>query len=587
MARTVRYLSALIVAGFVALVAFPSAIAAEPETVTITLPSGVSLPPGTYDAVVAGPGGQVQAKVVVGTPPVPQQESGGAGGVITAVLVTVGVIGAGVLAYWKILVPRRRRRSYGEAMELFAAGEFRRALPWLTQIEGKLPEKLRAEARFYIAFALFQLDSLDEAEHLLAALHRENAKDVPVAYLLAYLRTTRRDHEGAEAVLDAIAAARLLSTGRMRKLYSIVKFQRALEALRDGQIDAAVQLFQTVEQLGDFADEIPAGLRSRHQVLGTQALFDKDIGEARKHFTSLEEASAQLAPGAREQTAASAKLGLALAAWIEDAPDSPDIVENLLVGSAQLLDPSGALEMDWPATIETSVADNLATLNQDKDADLTAVLRDIHFLRGMAILRSPSGDVAMALRRFACARSCDPDFSDVYLVVGLLKYHLGPASEGVTLLRQAQKLGARDPEVRRIISEHSQPGEDPVDRYLNVLDTYAGDDTVLEQVRSKLVHRLSSFRKVRDWDQRRELARGDTTPPTVTELTERSSLLRERVTQLLATHPDAPDLAAARELTHKLEHDNKALMDYAKSIHRQEAELLALLGHHLLAETES
>jgi len=625
MARVVRHLSVLIVAIVIGLMALPSAAAESDPSgpITVTLPSGVSLPPGSYDAVVTGSGQQIQAKIVVGTAPTGQsgqtgqpdqpgqpgsEQTGGGGviGIVIAVLATVVLIVAGVLVYLKVLVPRRHSRSYREVLGMVAAGEYRRALPALTQVEAKLPEKLRAEARFFIAFALFQLDDLDEAEHRLAALNRENAKDVNVAYLLAYLRTTRRDYDGAEPVLEVIASAGQLGEGRVRKLYGIVKFQQALEALRDGRIDAAAKLFEKVEQLGDFGDQIPTDLRNRHVVLGAQALFDKDVVGARRQFENLEQAAAQLDPDQRESMTASAKLGLALAAWIEDAPGSPSKVESLLVDAAKRLDPDGHLELTWPRTADgTSIADHLEALTRKasrsaQDAELDRALRDVHFLRGVAVLRSwanaeqPSdAHLTEALSRFACARDRDPDFSDTYLVVGLLRYYLATTDQerehGIAELRQAQKLGAHDPEVLQILNHHERIGRasrDAVDTYLQVLDRYVQDGSVREQVRSALVRRLSRYRKVRDWDSRPELTLVRAVAPTVAEMNDRSELLRERVNQLLSTQQEADDLAAARQLTHSLENDAHALSEHARSIEQKEAELLVLVGDRLLADNE-
>lgn len=538
--------------------AFPirrTSLIAEPDT-TVTFPPGSSLPEGTYDAVVTGPQGQLPARIVV--------ESGSS---LPLVLVVVALLGLAALAYFRVLVPRRRRQAYEQALAQMDTGEFRRALPALTRLEGQLPPKLRAEARFHVAFALFRIDSLDEAEHRLAALHRENPAEESVCYLLAYLRVTRCDHEGAESILDAAMADGHLTGRRMRKLYAVVKFQRAAEAVADGRLDAAAELFAKVERLGEFVDRIPADLRNRHLALGTQALFDKDVSAARDHFESLRTTSLEPAQ------LASVHLGLALAEWLDPSPDSGDRIEQLLAESARLLDPGGDLEKDWPATTPGSAAENLAALGEERDP----VLRNIHFLRGMAAVRA--GDLPAAVRRFACAH--DPGFSDVHLVVGLIKYHQGDPEEGVTLLRHAQKLGAREPELRRIIAGHQQPGQQAMAQYLDVLDTFAGDDAVLAQVRTALTDRLTRFRKPRDWDHRPDIATRAT--PTIDDLGDRSAILRERVTQLLAS--GTPNLDAARSLADDLERDAAALVASARTVQRKEAELLALLGNSLLTET--
>ncbi|ANZ41017.1 hypothetical protein BBK82_38595 [Lentzea guizhouensis] len=552
MAFPVRRTTALITGTALALTACGSGT-------EVTVPE-TSLPEGSYDAVVSGPGGQLPVKVVVGP-----AESGSA---VTFLLVAVALLGLVALVYLGVLLPRRRRQAYEQALAQVDAGEFRRALPALTRLEGQLPAKLRNEARFHIAFALFQIDSLDEAEHRLAALHRENPAEPSVLYLLAHLRSTRRDFEAAESVLDTAMAEGLLTGRRMRRLYAVVKFQRAAEAVSDGRLDDAAGLFAKVERLGELTEHIPADLRNRHLALGTQALFDKNVPAARDHFEGLRTTSLE------PEQLASVHLGLALAEWLDPAPDAAHRIEQLLAECARLLDPGGALEEDWPALPSGGAADTLASLSEHRDVGL----RNIHFLRGMAAVRD--GDLTAAVRRFARARAHDPEFADTHLVVGLIKYGTGATDEGVALLRHAHKLGAREPELRRIISGHRDRPD--VARLLEVLHTYAGDSAVLAELAPGLVERLTRFRKPRDWDGRPDLATTHTAP-TIADLGERSALLRERVAQLPAS--GGPDLDAARRLADDLDRATAALVASARAVQRQEAELLTLLGRSLLTET--
>jgi hypothetical protein len=118
-----------------------------------------------------------------------------------------------------------------------------------------------------------------------------------------------------------------------------------------------------------------------------------------------------------------------------------------------------------------------------------------------------------------------------------------------------------------------------VARYLDVLDSYANDSAVLTEVRSALSG-LSRFRKPRDWDTRPDLP-ATHTAPTIADLGDRSAVLRERVTELLAA---GADLGAARDLADDLGRDTAALVASARALQRKEAELLTLLGTALLPE---
>jgi tetratricopeptide (TPR) repeat protein len=626
------------------LLATPAAVHGEPEPqgpITVTLPSGTVLPPGHYaveintangvvsaDVAVAGPpasqsaaagqstqasvpGSPVSAPTAEGQPPAASegQSDGDVWVYLFAVLAAGLLLIGGYAGYTRLLVPRRHIREYWSAVDLIQRGEYRKALPALSRVEHRLPENLRSQAGFFAAFALFRLDSLDEAEHRLAVLHREDPQDVDIAYLLAYLRMTRQDYDGAEPVLEAVDGAGGMNRRPARLLYGVVEFHRALEALRAGRVDAAAMLFQKVERLGDFADRVPADLRNQHVVLGAQALFDRDLVTARGQFEDLTRAALEDAEAdQREPMLASADIGLALAAWLENTSTSMILVDPLLANAANRLDPTAATEMTWTFVPEEgSVVERLAALTrrQDRTADLNETdlaLRSIHLLRAAAVLRlwaaegrsAADGErLAEVLSRLACARERDPEYGDPYLIAGLLRCYLATTererADGVALLRHAQQLGVREPDLVRILNEASRRGRerrDATDRYLQVLDQYVADPSVRQEVRASLLERLSRYSKVRSLDRRPELARARVVSPTVNEMNSRSELLRERVKQFMAAESGNENVIAALRLAQNLEYDSRTLAEQAHSVETKEADLLVLIGDWLLGDNE-
>lgn len=638
MVRAVRPALVLITVVVAVLLAAPAHGAQDDPK--IVLPSGTVLAPGRYQAEITTANGTVTAEVVVpGAPapgatttapnvssgqstpdsaappvtespaPAPATESSSAWLVLIAILGTLLVLAGGFVGYRKILVPRKQVREYRAVVDRIRRGEHAEALPALDRLEHQLPDKQRAEAGFFAAFALFQTGSIDEAEYRLAALHRERPSDVDVAYLLAYLRVSRRDHDGAEPVLEAIEKAGGMSSTRARRLYGVVEFHRALAALREGRVDAAAVLFQKVEKLGDFADRIPADLRNQHVVLGAQALFDRDLVAARGQFEDLARAAEDAEPELRESMLASADIGLALAAWLDNTLQSMAEVDGLLASAAKRLDPDADVRPEWTyVPDDDSVAERLVALTerQGRAADLNErdlTLRAVHLLRAAAVLRlwaagkrTPAEDtsrLADVLSRLACAREYDPEFGDPYLVAGLLKCYLATTererTDGVALLRQAQRLGVREPDLVRILNEEARRGQerrDAADRYLQVLDQYVADPSVRHEVRVSLLERLSRFSKVRPLDRRPELARARVAPPTVDEMNSRTELLRERVSQLMAARGGDESLVAAQQLVHNLADDSRVLAEQAQSVETKEADLLVLIGDWLLGDNE-
>jgi hypothetical protein len=650
--RTIRPALALIIVACAILFAAPVKAQADsppPGSITVTLPSGTVLPAGQYQAEIDTGKGTVAAKVVVATgaagggsisatPPhstaanstapnspapnsaapasaapasAPAPQSGSpAVTILIVVLAGLLLAGGGYVGYTRFLVPRRHVAQYRAALAMIQQGTYAEAVPVLSRVEHELPRKLRSSARFFAAFALFRLDSLDEAEHGLAALHREDPADVDVAYLLAYLRFTRRDYDGAEPMLEAIEAAGGLDRKPARLLYGAVEFHRALEALRTGRVDAAALLFQKVERLGDFADQVPADLRNQHVVLGAQALFDGDLVAARGQFEDLANAARSEGEQDRQTSMlASADIGLALAAWLENTPKSIGLVDELLVSAAKRLDPDADTELPWTyAPDEHSAAERLAALaeregrsNEVNERDQT--LRSIHLLRAAVVLRTwaaaertAAGDrerLDEVLGRLARAREYDSEFGDTYLIAGLLMCYLSTAdqerTDGVALLRNAQRLGVREPDLVRILNEDAARGRarrDAADRYLQMLDQYIADPSVRQEVRVSLLERLSRYSKVRPLDRRPELVRARVVAPTVEEMNGRSELLRERVNQLITTQGGNENLTEARELARNLEKGSQVLAEQAHSVEATEADLLVFIGDLLLGDNE-
>ena len=649
MARGIRpaaVLTAALVAGVAFLPGPPAAVAAPPPdgSISVTVPSGESLAPGTYHATVESSGKSVEVTIVVAPPagaatadgegasaPATDQPppgaapaapaadgttssgSGSGAGELTLIAFVLLLLAVGSsMLYLRVWAPRRYIRPYHRALAQMEAKRYDLALPGLTRLEATLPEQVRTEARFFIAFAMYRLNDRQAAEHRLAELHREDPRNTDVAYLLGHLRAERRDFDGAESALERLDPALLKADGNLRKLYGMVKAHRAFAAFREGRIDAAAALFEEVEQLGDFAGHVPVDLRNRNILVGTKALFDRDVPAAREQFESLRRAADRIEEPQRTSLLASAELGLALSAWLEKGKKSATQTEQLLVMALRLLDPDSRLAARWPndaadpgltARIEEMV---MRANRPAEEIDREKTLRDIHFLRGMAVLREWAqadqrfaGDVApdflaRAMGCFARSRELDPEFSDVHVVVGLLRYYLATDEAerraGVAVLREAQKLGTRDPEVLQILNHDERvrrANRDAAETFLQILDRYVQDPTVREHVREALLARMSQHGKVRDWDTRPELVRKRVVAPTVAEMHARSELLLARVTDLMQNQAGTADLSGARGLTLNLEQQSRAMAEHARAIEEQEAELLALLGDKLLSEVEA
>jgi hypothetical protein len=574
----------------------------------LQLPAGTSLAPGRYPVVVRDGGRQIAVTASVGplpvvaTPPAAAPAGSGSAGPLLAVLVTALV--AAVLAglYLTLRPPMRRRREYGDLVARLDAGDHAGAVTGLTRLEAQLPPELRSRARFFIGYGLYQVGDLDEAEHRLAALHREEPDHAEVAYLLAYLRVQRRDFDGAEPVLAALDKRQRLDVGEARRLYGVVQFQRATRAVADGRIDAAATLFEHVERLGDFRDRVPADLRNRHAVVGARALLDHDLTVARKQFDEL-----AAVPGT-DELRSTAKLGQALTDWLENQPGSGERVYRLVTDCIQLLHPKAALNRAWPGPPSEDVADQLDAVAESAALtpavrDRRRTLRDLYFLRGLAFMRAwteRDGDpdkapafVAACAQRFAGAVALDRQFADPYLVVGLLRYHLAATAadrgRAVGELRAAHTLGVRDPELLQLLHRYeaqAQSRRNAYTTYLDLLSRRGAQATIGDTLRDDAARHATRYGRVPNRDGAEDAATAGTAPPSVAELRDRAELLAARL-QSFDGAMGADDFAAASALARKLLADNAALTDHVRAVEEGEAALLALIGGRLIEEEET
>lgn len=618
---------------------------------TLILPAGSELGAGIYDVVISLPDGQrVEAQLRLqesqpGAAPVgaaqpgqvqpgapasgeaaqPAAPASGAAGqavaptqaapaaqsstlmIVLAALIPTVLIGAGLLLYFKVIQPRRNLAPYLEAVASLKNQQYDQALAVLSKDEGRLPDAQRKQARFFIAFAQFKTGQHPDAIRTLKALHREDPRDAAVAYFLAYclLKESGNDQE-AEKVLEEMEKSGQLSYRDARKLLGQVKFRRALAALKDGRVDAAEDLFEKVVQLGDYASKVPADLRNRQITVGTQALFDKNVAEARAHFRRvLEASSGGQAPEAH--LLASACLGLALANWIEGS--GWEELESLCVKAVQELDPKAPVELTWPEELTVkSLLEQLKELEQgesgrDPEAKRAArFLRDIHFLRALAVLKAwgniPGKEanqlaptmLERILSRLACARQQDETFSDPYLVAGLLLFYLFEGEQrerGVELLQIAQKQGMRQPDALEIINNRNKLREanaNAIESYLMLLDRYINNPSVRGEVRQQLLAELRRYQRIQAWEKAHDFSRLQSLEPTLNDIRDRSEMLIARVDQILSAGAQARPVDQIRRLRAQLQEGGQRLVSQAQEIEKDEASLMLEIGSQLLKE---
>ena len=592
------------------------------QQVILRTPAGARVPSGVHRAEITAAGRRVAGVIVVAPQDKTGQDKGGLktsaaapappaflekwGPVVLAAAAPLLLIGLGALIYLKVIRPKKLMAPFREAMGMVARKQYDEALPKLTAIESKLVGAQRRQARFTVAFCYVATKGYGEAELTLAGLRRESPEDVQVACLLAWLKVLQKRYEEAEPLLDELAKGGHLDEWQVRRLSSITKLSLAHKAFGEGRISEAATLFEEVQTLGLFAEHVPADLRNQHVVLGLRALFEKDSTEAREQFREMETSAAKATGEQRTEILAKAKLGLALACWIEDTAESAAKAEELLADAVVALDSGALLEREWPKEIPgQSILEKLDGLDAAKSGprlqETQQCLRDVHFLRAVVVLRrwkALDGKEAYAkmdehyeqtLRRLACALAVDSEFRDVYLTAGLLMFYTQKAgamrSEGIAFLKKARELGVRDPETMEILAaqdKRERMDADVAAQYMEVLDKYLSDETVRSAARTALMRKLSEFRRFPPLDRRPDLGGARGVEPTVEEIRRRSETLMARLADVLKARGGEQQKVSLA--TQALNEQSKVLAEQARVIEQSESELLLMAGEVLFAD---
>lgn len=550
--------------------------------------------------------------------------------IIAAAVIPLIIVAIGIFIFVRVIQPSRRKRPFYEAIELIRNKKYAEALPILSKSESQLPNELRRKARFYIAFCNMMTDKLEQAKTIFTALHSEDETDLNTIYALAYINVMEKKFENAIPFLDELKKNQWEKL-HTKKLLALVAIHQGYKALSENRFDRAATFFSEVNQYGEYTEAIPSNLRNRQSVLGTQALHDGDIEVAREHFESLRASLAEVAPDERKEMEINVYLGLALISWLE-TPENFEQTDEILVNAIKLLDPEASLTSTWPQSIslpdfidkiqaiedsEDSIDSQVSTEDMQsiiaadssnslvqKLSHMSRLMRDIQFVRGMAVLRTwrqLEGELAhesiqknldLSLERLARVYEIDPSFASNIMVVGLLKYYLYPGNheeheKGVELLKLSRQLGMNDPETRKIllnIEAREKERKNAVDKYIWLLDKYLNDATVEKEIRLALLEKLITFQRIQDWEKQPDLAGAESVEPTLADMRRRTEMLMVRVEELLKIRERDDAVKAIEEISNKLVESSEKLQQQVSTIQNHESALLEATGNELLKD---
>jgi len=509
---------------------------------------------------------------------------------LPAIVVAVALaLVAGVLVYFKVVQPRKRRQVLLEALAIIERDErasFDHAEELLNRalVSGLKSDDV-AEARFALAWIRAQSGNYAEASGAIAELVKSGDKSSDTGYLDMWLATKLEEHERVEKAFE-IHGQRLGDFLDTKLIASIAFLALARLRWSNRQIEGARHYFEAVRALGVLADRVPSGIDDHQVMLGVLALFEKNAEQARRHF----EGSVETAR-AGGQSPLLGELGLLLCEWRED--EQADVGERL----AEIVE-----------TLATTVGDTDEDVAGDEEKRLTddqLLLRGARLWHAMALIAAwqrrdggsglPKGARQQLESKLQGVKDVDPDMGDPYLVGGLVGYYFASDDEKrrpfIEELEAAIDRDVSLPEVVDLVQRErklDKLAEDAVTTFLDLARRYVGDDGIPEPLRAKLRERLGRHSQFGDLSDL-EISRSQTDTFSVVETVHgRAEVMESRVRSIVRTrlrgHPEAEQL---EKLISALHEQTVALKKAAGAVDETGNELMCTTGEFLLSEEET
>jgi tetratricopeptide (TPR) repeat protein len=509
------------------------------------------------------------------------------------------VIALAVLLFFLVVQPRRRRRPLIEALAILESDRtaaFERAEDLLRRVlESGVRRRDLAEARFARTYVLARLGRYREAAGIGSDLLRARSPERESVFLALWISCKLDDHDAVLSIYDQHAAV-VSERPEARLIASISLLERARAHWRRREIDAAKDYFEKIQRLEVLADRIPGYIEDHQLTLGTIALFDEKLDEARDHFRGFVKGATDAG-----RSPVLGELGLLLVRWRDE--EQPDVDEQLgaaadLACRTFPLPPLAPDSGDGHASESDSAPGGEVPLSDEQ-----LIVRGTLLWHVMSLLRQwqarprrsglSKADIGELHRRAERVRTADPAMSDPWLIEGLVSYHAASGArrraEAVALLERGQKHGLNLPEVLEIIHRERQLQEltkNALEHYLTLVRSYLANPGVPVDLREELRTRLARFEPFRQTVELELLAADAGAAPSVADIQARVGLIRGRIEALLQLHLDSEQALRVRELLDEIREKTTALSKTARDVDEVSGALMGTTGEFLLRDEE-
>lgn len=546
-------------------------------------------------------------------------------------ILTAGVAILVILIFFLIIQPGRKRRTLQQALQILAQDDREHFEDAESLLNKALISGLHArdvsEARFALAYVRARLGHFAEASAVLVDLIASGNCDRETVYLDLWLHARQKEYEKLERTYDE--HRELLGDLLQSKYLAGIAFlyqARLLWSRR--QVSGALHYFERLQELGVLQDQIPSHIDDHQVMFGIVALFDKDLAEARNHFTGAVEAAR------RDGTSTTAgELGLLLCSWSEgEVPDMDAQLGAVLAeieqqetvsvscSHCQHSQPAHRLRLGTqitcvscqqefataPTDAPVSMMDGEASADADQQlGDDELLVRNVMLWHAVSLISSwrrlpPAGGLlpkakGTLLFRLEKVRALDPEMGDPLLLAGLICYYFAQSEEereeALALLEAAIEKEVHVPEVLNLVDRERRLDEvqrDALKRFLSLVGNYMTDRSVPERYRRELKERFSRFKRFKDPGEI-DLEKGEEeAAPSLKDIQTRGIQLQKRVDSILKgklRNIEDREVAETIEgLLQSLETKTQTLVENANLVEETEYELMGRTGEFLFHE---
>ncbi|MBN2202414.1 hypothetical protein JW777_10700 [bacterium] len=515
----------------------------------------------------------------------------------------------GLVLFFSVIQPARKRKSLLQALHIIAQGqksEYPLAETLLTKaITAGLKKADLDEAYFARAYLRALRDDCAGTVDDLSLVERT---DTPFLYLDLWAKVKQEKYAEAYERYNA-STDQLRDYLQAKKLMSIACFNLGKEHWKKRDIEAAVQYFDRVRELGVHADRVPASVSDHQVTLGIISLFNNQLPQARDFFEAAKERAKT-----EKRPSTNAEIGLLLCRWRSgerSALDQPlaDIVRTLEDGRRK----DEMVKEKAPKTVKDSGKDS----GQDESKtgpsldDHDRTLRNILLWHAVSMIhqwldKDEKSGLTRKERdalhdRVARVWTIDPKMPDPKLILGLIDYYFFQETLRDEALDRLEKSGTLVPEVDLIIKRERKLDElqkDSVNTYFSIVKNYLDNKSVPPEMKEKLVRRLESFPRFKN--RLADLYAPDqaagTEGPTIQSLANRQEFIRKRMGAIIsaikagASKENERGARAEKELTESMEEISKnteIIRNTYDQVEKKVNGVLVYTGEVLLPEEET